>query len=97
MAVTTSLDALLPQKNPGYHTVHIPKGEVGELSKLLEEVLEAIDAEGQKSRIMVLVELSDLLGAVEAYLETHEPTMTLEDLKKFSSITRRAFASGKRT
>ena len=83
-------------KNPGYHTHAIPKGEVGEISKIVEEALEAVDADAQGVAVMVLVELSDLLGAVEQYLLRHHPTITLDDLRSFSSITQRAFTSGRR-
>ena len=83
-------------ESPGYHLVKIPKGELGELSKLREELTEAEDAEEQQSTIMVLVELSDLYGAMEAYLARHHPTITMDDLKTFAAITRRAFANGRR-
>lgn len=83
-------------ERPGYHLVHIPKGELGELSKVREELSEAEDAEGQNSAIMVLVELSDMYGAMEAYLARHHPTLTMTDLKTFAAITRRAFANGRR-
>lgn len=81
----------------GYHITEIKKGINGESSKLLEEVMELIDAEQQECRIMALVELSDLVGAIELYLEKHHPDMTIEDLKKMASITRRAFETGGRT
>lgn len=82
---------------PGYHLANIPKGEIGESSKLLEEVLELQDAEHQKARIMALVELSDLVGAIELYLRRHHPTMTFDDLTTMARITRRAFENGRRT
>ena len=81
---------------PGYHLRPIPKGSLGELSKVQEELNEALDAEEQNSSIMVLVELSDMVGAVEAYLAKHHPSMTLDDLVVMSKITQRAFASGRR-
>ena len=79
-----------------YHIDQIPKGTNGELSKVLEEVLEALDAEKQKCDVMVLVELSDLLGAVELYLEKHHPTITLDSLITMKNITKRAFKEGGR-
>lgn len=91
-----TLDHLSTVENPGYHLRTIPKGELGELSKVYEEVLEALDADAQGASIMVLVELSDLLGAIKAYLAKHHPSIGLEDLGAFSSITARAFASGRR-
>jgi len=45
---------------------------------------------------MILVELSDILGAIEAYLDKHHPGMKLDDLKKMSDITKRAFINGRR-
>ena len=84
-------------KKPGYHLVFIPKGEIGESSKLLEEILELQDAESQNAKVMALVELSDLIGAVEHYLLRHHPDTTLDDLIVMSHITQRAFQNGRRT
>jgi len=80
----------------GYHLTDIEKGKLGESSKILEEVMELIDAEQQAVKIMALVELSDLVGAIEAYLENHHPGTTLDDLKKMSQVTKRAFQVGER-
>jgi len=84
-------------KNPGYHLSSIPKGVLGESSKILEELLELQDAEAQEAKVMALVELSDLVGAVEHYLHHHFPDITLSDLVKMSTITKRAFENGRRT
>ncbi len=81
---------------PGYHLTEIPKGVIGESSKLLEEVLELQDAEAQNAKVMALVELSDLVGATEHYLEKHFPATTIDDLIIMSRITRRAFENGRR-
>lgn len=81
----------------GYHTTDIPKGAVGELSKVREELLEAMDAEAQGCRLMVLVELSDMLGAVRLYMEKYHPGYTMDDLLKMSDITRRVFENGHRS
>lgn len=81
---------------PGYHLADIPRGEVGESSKLLEEVRELQDAEAQECKIMALVELSDLIGAVALYLEKHHPATDLDDLITMAKITRRAFENGRR-
>ena len=43
---------------------------------------------------MLLVELSDLLGAIEGYCEKHN--MKLEDLIKMKEATKRAFNDGTR-
>ncbi|RDJ35339.1 MAG: hypothetical protein DWQ19_11025 [Crenarchaeota archaeon] len=79
-----------------YHINEIPRGEFGELSKIQEEVLEAIDSEKQNNRIMLLVELSDIIGAVSGYLEKHYPNFKIDDLITMAEATHRAFASGTR-
>lgn len=81
---------------PGYHLREIPKGTLGESSKIMEEVLELQDAEAQECKVMALVELSDLIGAIALYLEKHYPSTTIDDLITMSHITRRAFENGKR-
>lgn len=80
----------------GYHLREITKGVLGESSKILEEVHELMDAEDQQCKIMALVELSDLLGAIDLYLKKNYPDMTLEDLQIMAKITKRAFESGQR-
>ena len=77
-----------------YHLVEIPKGVYGNASKITEEYKEFIDAYRQGCSIMELVELSDLLGAIEAYVLKFG--MSLDDLKQFSDVTKRAFESGHR-
>lgn len=79
----------------GYHKKDIPKGEYGEFSKIKEEFLEAEDAFEQGNKIMMLVELSDLMGAMRLHLEKHY-NMSLEDLYTMSEATRRAFEDGTR-
>lgn len=81
---------------PGYHLTSIDKGILGQSSKILEEVYELIDAEKQSVKIMQLVELSDLIGAISLYLDKNFPGMTLEDLKAMSDVTQRAFKNGRR-
>ena len=56
---------------PGYHLSPNPRGELGQLSKLIEEAREAADAQEQGARLMVLVELSDLVGAMTALCHHH--------------------------
>ena len=80
----------------GYHLRNIEKGVLGELSKIYEEVEEVKDADEQGVSIMLLVELSDMLGAVEAYLEKHHPSISLQDLINMKKVTQRAFESGGR-
>ena len=78
----------------GYHISQIKKGEIGEASKIAEEFFEFMDALEQKAKVMELIELADMLGAIEEYVKKYG--MTLEDLKVFSDITKRAFLSGER-
>ena len=81
----------------GYHINRIEKGVVGELSKIYEEVEEIKDAENQQCKLMVLIELSDLVGAIESYLEKHHQSLTLEDLISMKDITKRVFKEGYRS
>lgn len=78
----------------GYHIKAIPKGKFGEFSKIEEEFLEAKDSIDQGNPIMVMMELSDLIGAIEAYAKKHN--MTLNDLLKMKDATQRAFEDGTR-
>jgi hypothetical protein len=80
----------------GYHINKIKKGIYGESSKILEEIHELQDAELQKNKILALVEISDLLGAVEGYLERHYPFISLNDVIKMADLTRSAFQDGTR-
>ena len=52
-----------------YHLRSIEKGTIGELSKVYEEIEEVKDSDEQGVDLMVLVELSDVIGAIESYLE----------------------------
>lgn len=92
----TGLNLTTPNHKPGYHETEIERGEIGELSKIREELEEALDANEQGAELMVLLELSDLIGAIEAYLNRHHPSLTLRDLYKMARITKRAFTSGHR-
>jgi len=82
---------------PGYHLREIPKGQVGESSKIMEEVLELQDAEAQGCKVMALVELSDLVGTIALYLKKHHPSTTIDDLIIMANITKRAFENGRRS
>lgn len=86
-----------PPLLPGYHLTPIVKGELGELSKVQEELDELKDAMAQGARIMAAVELADLYGALEAFLARHLPGVTMDDVATFSAITKRAFENGRRT
>jgi hypothetical protein len=80
---------------PGYHLVQIPKGEYGSVAKIEEELLELKDALAQGNKIMALIELSDMLGAIEGYIKKeYDDKITFDDLKKMADTTCRAFRSG---
>lgn len=67
-----------------WHTRKIEKGELGELSKIYEEYLEALDAEEQGQVLMLLFELSDIIGACGLVAAKHG--MSLDELVKFSKL-----------
>ena len=79
-----------------YHLQLIPTGTYGEISKIEEELLELKDAQAQGVKIMELNELSDLIGAIEGYLEKHHSGFSVDDLIAMQKTTRRAFESGHR-
>ena len=79
-----------------YHTKKIPKGVLCELSKVYEECLEAMDADEQNNPVMVLLELSDIIGAIDSYLRKYYPTITLGNLIRMSEATKSAFQDGTR-
>ncbi len=76
---------LPPQRKGGmgFHNRAIPKGVYGELSKIREELEEAEDAEAQGIDLMVLLELADILGAVEGVAKRYG--MTLDQLRAYAS------------
>ena len=78
-----------------YHKNEIPKGVVGQFSKIQEEYLELEDAYQQGDKILQLCELSDLIGAIDLYTKT-EFNMSLSDLISFSNKTMEAFKENKR-
>jgi hypothetical protein len=79
----------------GYHLKEIQRGVIGERTKIIEEFDEWLDACDQNSAIMELVELSDMMGAINAYISKYY-NLTLADLIKMSTITARAFEDGTR-
>jgi phosphoribosyl-ATP pyrophosphohydrolase len=95
--MSTSVPVENPHPLPGYHVRSIEPGVLGEPSKIQEELDELADAEAQGSKIMMLVEMADLYGALQLYLEQNFTDVTMEDLAGFSAITRRAFTNGRRT
>jgi hypothetical protein len=78
----------------GYHKVKIEKGRVGEYSKIREEFDELTDAVGQDNKVLIICELTDIVGAIEEYAKKFG--LTLDDLKKFSDLTKSAFNEGTR-
>lgn len=78
-----------------YHLRKIEKGIFGHASKIKEEFEEFQDAYDQGNPILELVELSDLIGAIEAYAKSHYD-IDLDDLVKMKDATNRAFDSGHR-
>lgn len=78
----------------GYHKKYIKKGFLGEFSKIKEEFEEFEDAVEQEDAILELCELSDLIGAIECYIEKYN--MGLRDLINFSNKTKQAFRENKR-
>lgn len=83
----------------GYHLASsvIRSGELGEISQIQEELDELTDAMQQGCRIMALLELSDILGAMELFLEKNFPGFTIDDIRSMQLITRRAFENGARS
>jgi hypothetical protein len=79
----------------GYHKRHINRGCFGHVSKIKEEFEEFQDAYDQNNPIMELLELSDLIGAIEAYALNHYD-IELCDLIKMKDATKSAFQDGTR-
>lgn len=67
-----------------WHVRDIKKGTYGDLSKIQEELDEAVDAEEQGQKLMLFFELSDIIGAVGGVANKHG--ITLDDLVKFSKL-----------
>ena len=70
----------------GYHKIKIEKGILGEYSKIKEEFEELTDAIEQENKILILCELTDLIGAIEEYIKKFN--ITIEDLQSFSKLTK---------
>lgn len=81
----------------GYHVASIERHPYGTAKKIREELFEFEDAITQENLIMALQELSDLIGAIEGYLE-HEfaGVITLDHLLIMKDATSRAFRHGHR-
>jgi hypothetical protein len=70
------------------------RGVYGETSKIREELEELEEAFEQRNRILALVELSDLYGALAAVAERTGTTM--DELSAMAAATKRAFEDGTR-
>jgi hypothetical protein len=80
----------------GYHERDIPQGILGDRSKVIEEMTELLDSVEQDNPVMALIEMADLIGALEMHLEKYHPSITLKDLITMKDRTRKAFESGSR-
>lgn len=79
----------------GYHLRPIIiEGVFGETSKIKEELDELEEALEQDNKILALVEIADLYGALEAVAE--KLGVTMDDVKKMSAATKRSFLEGER-
>lgn len=83
-----------PPLNFGYHNRKIEKGTLGESSKIAEEYEEFTESLEQNNPLMAMLELADLIGAIEAYAVKYN--FTLADLIKMKETTERAFKTGYR-
>src|SRR5271155_4039815 len=78
----------------GYHTKKITRGELGELSKIQEEMDELKDAEDQGVKILIHCELADLYGALRKYARKYN--LSMSDLEQMATLTEIAFRDGYR-
>lgn len=79
----------------GYHTRKIGRGVFGEASKIREEFEEFEDAHFQGNTVMKLIELADMIGAIEAYTVKHH-NISLDELIIMKNATKSAFEEGER-
>jgi hypothetical protein len=79
----------------GYHLKEIERGVFGEFSKIVEEFQELQDAQEQDNKIMQLIEMSDLIGAIEGYANK-EFGFSLDSLTQMKDATHKAFNDGTR-
>lgn len=78
-----------------YHKREIPRGELGEASKITEEYHEFMDAHEQESPVLELCELADMVGAIEMYIK-NKYNIQFSDLYKMTKATQLAFIDGSR-
>lgn len=74
----------------GFHKKEIKRGIYGDLSKIKEELEEAYDALEQNQELMLLIELADIIGAVEGVSKKYG--FSLEQLTKFARLRSRVAA-----
>lgn len=67
-----------------YHLAKIPKGVLGQISKVEEEYQEFLDAKAQNCKIMMGLELSDMFGAALRYMCRYG--VASPDLQKYLEI-----------
>lgn len=79
----------------GYHKNEIQRGIYGQFSKIREEFQELEDGVNQGDKVLQIVELTDLVGAIEEYARL-EFNLTMLDLITFSNKTKSAFKENKR-
>lgn len=79
----------------GYHLREIEKGVLGEFSKIKEEFEELEDAFLQKDNILILCELSDLVGAIDLFVNKNY-NLQISDVLAFANKTKESFKEGKR-
>ena len=72
----------------------VPQGQLGNISKVLEEADEYQEAMEQDNKLLAMCELADLYGALESVAENFN--LTMADLKKMSDRTKSAFQDGTR-
>jgi hypothetical protein len=80
----------------GYHIRDIRKGELGESSKIQEELDELMDAEDQGNKVLMLCELADIYGAMDLYLHRYFESLTMYDIAVMAKATKQAFEDGER-
>jgi hypothetical protein len=80
----------------GYHLRKFLKSPYATSGKILEEALELMEAEEQGVRVMSLIELCDLVGAIRGYMTKNFPDIDWKDLTAMSEVTERAFRNGHR-
>jgi len=69
-----------------FHEKEIKKGILGELSKIQEELDEALEAEGRNQDLLLILELADIIGAVGLVSEKYG--ISLDQLVTFAKLRR---------